>query len=458
MEIQKLNLFNNSNYKLIISAVSFIIVYLLIFDPKIAFIGDNAIYYLLGKALAEGKGFVNLNDPNLSPHNFYPPGYPLFIATLNKILSNSILLIKVGNGVLMFASLIVCYKLMQGMVSARIALFIAIVLALNSHMLLYSTLVMSEMMFILFSLLAIYFSSKMDWHKPSIKLFIATIMLISVSYYVRSSGLVIIMWFAYVIAINRKWKYLGFYAIAITLLIGPLYLMKSNSGYVGQALMMNPYQPELGTIGFADFFLRIWANLQRYLTYEIPNALFPIIKVDYSLTPSILNWASGILTLSIIIAGFIRVKKYGIYILLTFGLLFSWPQVWVGPRFLLPLLPFVILYFLEGLEFIFQKYKLSKGSIVAFFIIIIIQLFPVYKLHQKSQSDYPRSTANYLAIAEWLKPQKKVNVACSKPNVFYMFSDKYAFRYLYSTNASEVIHHLRDNDAKYVVLDMFFIS
>ena len=52
----------------------FIQVYPYIFDAKIFLGGDNADYYLLANALADGEGYVNIHLPGAPPANHFPPG------------------------------------------------------------------------------------------------------------------------------------------------------------------------------------------------------------------------------------------------------------------------------------------------------------------------------------------------------------------------------------------------
>ncbi len=65
---------------MIIIAILFLGVYGFIFDKKLDLNGDNAYYYMLGKALSQGEGYVNIADINKSPNNHYPPGYPFILS------------------------------------------------------------------------------------------------------------------------------------------------------------------------------------------------------------------------------------------------------------------------------------------------------------------------------------------------------------------------------------------
>ena len=56
---------------LILITVVFLFVYQFIFDSKIDLNGDNASYYILGKAINGGEGYVNINSIYKTPNNHF---------------------------------------------------------------------------------------------------------------------------------------------------------------------------------------------------------------------------------------------------------------------------------------------------------------------------------------------------------------------------------------------------
>ena len=66
----------------VLITLGFLFIYQYIFDPKIDLNGDNASYYILGKALNAGEGFVNINSIHKTPNNHFPPGYPAIISLI----------------------------------------------------------------------------------------------------------------------------------------------------------------------------------------------------------------------------------------------------------------------------------------------------------------------------------------------------------------------------------------
>lgn len=65
---------------------------------------DDAFYVILGKSLASGQGYRNLNLPGAPFATHYPPGYPLLLALLWRIgppFPANLILFKVANAVLL---------------------------------------------------------------------------------------------------------------------------------------------------------------------------------------------------------------------------------------------------------------------------------------------------------------------------------------------------------------------
>ena len=63
---------------------------------------DDAMYTVLAKSLAEGKGYRFLNLPGEPNATHFPPGYPLFLAALWKAwpsFPDNIVLFKFANAV-----------------------------------------------------------------------------------------------------------------------------------------------------------------------------------------------------------------------------------------------------------------------------------------------------------------------------------------------------------------------
>lgn len=100
---------NTNKYFLFFVLAAFtllIICYSYIFDTKFDLNGDNIRYYLLGKSLAAGKGFVNIweaGEPASAPS---PPVYPFILSLIIRTFSYNMTAMKIFNGILFFIAVL----------------------------------------------------------------------------------------------------------------------------------------------------------------------------------------------------------------------------------------------------------------------------------------------------------------------------------------------------------------
>lgn len=98
---------------LFIVTICFVSTYTKIYDVKLDMNGDNIHYYALGKALAEGKGFTNTISFSETPHTHFPPGYPVFVAGVMKFFPDNINAVKIANGILLYAAILLLFFLLK---------------------------------------------------------------------------------------------------------------------------------------------------------------------------------------------------------------------------------------------------------------------------------------------------------------------------------------------------------
>jgi len=460
--------YENFIYLIVISLL-FLSAYAFIFDRKLDLNGDNAYYYVLGKALSQGEGYVNIANVNKPPNNHYPPGYP-FILSLFMHISDSFAFLKLINGIFMLLSLYLLYYIFKFFKkSAKLAFVTVFFLLLNGHLLLYSTMMMSEMSFIVFSFLCLFFIQKTDFNdnvfkRPYIYLILVTLV---GSYYIRSTGLALFVGLLSFLILKKYWKVALFIFIGFITLAAPWIIRGQKLGgssYIKPLVMINPYRTELGNADFADYVNRILTNASRYITREIPSSTLPFIEVDYLSDIGYIEWVLGIPIMALIIFGLYKLGNKALiiicYIAATFGILLLWPDVWAGVRFVLPIVPLLLYALIIGimhvLEYMFSRFSRTLQFNILFLLIVGIAFIPsIQKIHSKARSDYPDAWKNYFNAAAWLKRNNLQNsiVACRKPMLFHLNSGTFATTFKYSVDISEVMEDFRDKKIDYVVLD-----
>jgi hypothetical protein len=439
--------------------------YLYTFDAKLDLNGDNVDYYLLGRAISEGEGYTTIWYPGSPPFHHRPLGYPILIAMPMLIGLTSIIAIKWLNFFLLCGTLILFYRISEKITKSKIlSMVITLIIGLNIHILQFSFIIMSEIPFLFFSILAVYCLLNLESkEKFSFKDYNLWIMLVSLSaaYHVKSLGIALIFAFLVYFFSQKKWKQGLFTLGGFIILALPYYLRNMilgiKSSYLTSLTFKNPYQRELGRMEFFDYFGRIVNNVIRYISIEIPRSIAPSFLETESSTAS---WIMGLLISGLLIWALTRLKKYRPLILSlfvgTFGILLLWPEVWFGIRFIMPLIPFILFLCIYGIHELLIYFNLNPKLILITPIIIFGLNFNSYSAYnKKSKSDYPNAYTNYFNLASWAKNNtdpKDIFIA-RKPQFFYLFSNRQVIKYKYTKNDKELIEDLEKRDAKYVIIE-----
>lgn len=396
---------------LFVLAVLFSQTYDRIFDKKVHLGGDNAGYYIYGKSIAKGEGYRAIHTKDKVKANHFPPGYPALIAVTMKLFSSKITTIKTANGFFLFAALIALFFLFKALTKSIHLSFVACLLTMyNFHMLEYSTIMMSEISFVLFSALSLLLFVLTDFDKTFYKnwKFILFILVLVFAFYIRTLGVSLVISFTLILLLQKRWKYAALLVASFVLLVAPWQYRSHTLGgnsYVNQLLQKNPYRPELGAMELKDWPERVAMNAKRYFALEITNGVLPFETIDYKQCVQQLKKELGtetiavtaadsaavkkaetegpltleqkiasakergmpgakveitttdyIITLILLILmaiGLARMKEHwilvGLYLAGTFSILCLWPEAWFGIRFMLPVVPILICLALFGL-------------------------------------------------------------------------------------------------------------
>jgi len=457
---------------LLILVIVFAIVYAYTFDSKVAMLGDNANYYTLGKALSDGEGYVNISRVTKSPNNHYPPGYPAIIS-IALLLGGGIFFVKLLNGLFLLGSIIIFFELTNKVLENEAMAFVtSLLLAINAHILLYSSIIMSEVPFMFFSGLSLLLFTKANTEKISFKDFnlIGSLIALIIAYYIRSLGIALLAGYFLHFIFHKQWKAMPAFLIPLVGAALPWFIRGQKLGgssYMNQLTMINPYQPNLGRAEFGDFVDRFFTNFERYVTWEIPSAIFPVKQPEYgggSITSG--EWFVGLIILILLFLGLYKLKKYRWvfigYALGTFGILMLWPSVWVGVRFIVPMIPMLLIGFLNGLYFLVKMIAeaSAKKSVSPLLLLIfaLLSISTVNARNKEAKAPYSPAWKNYFAMAKWVDRNldEGVVVSCGKPALFYLHADTYTMRYKFAQNPNELIKDLEDKKVDYVVVDQVY--
>ncbi|SFT55872.1 4-amino-4-deoxy-L-arabinose transferase [Lishizhenia tianjinensis] len=467
-------------YLLVIS-VSYFSTYPETYDEKVFLGGDNAAYYLLGKAIADGEGYVNSHLLNSPAANHFPPGYSFVIGQVLKVTDGDIQTIKHLNGFFFLCVLLLIFFIARKLSkNDHLAFVTSMFLLFNMHYLMYSSIVMSEMIFAFFSLLTIFAFIQRREDIPFYKSpwFFVGIIAMIFAIYIRTQGVVFLgVWILWGI-VRKNWLPMIVGVSIVVLALVPWQIRTSNlggSGYQKQLKMVNPYNKSLGEVDFDGFLTRMGNNATRYLGKEIPNAITPRFYVNYKKDasgvvpgPTVGGYLLGSLYIVLLVFGAWRLKKWRWFMLFYLGgnlaVFLCWPDVWFGVRFMFPVIPLVTFLIFFGLFELVNivlkmvsknKRELAPALALLFLVFCTLHLKPYDQYKRKANSPYPLNWRNYMDLSKWAKegiPEGSV-VACRKPHLFAIESDKKVSSFRYTAELDTVLADLIDNGVTHVVVE-----
>jgi len=153
------------------------------------------------------------------------------------------------------------------------------------------------------------------------------------------------------------------------------------------------------------------------------------------------------------------------------AILLFWPEIWIGVRFLLPLLPLLLFLMINGIFETFQwtlsRIKVKNHqtiAIVAMMVVaaclIIPYIRPLEELKREAKNGFPAAYKNYFDIAKWTKqhtPDSAV-ICCRKKEMFYLYSGRPEVSYLQTLNSEEQLACLQKGKIDYVVVEKLGFS
>ncbi len=470
------------------------------YDPKLDTGGDNAAYYLLGRALSQGHGYVNVWAPGAPPETKFPPGFPVLIAGV-RLFSYRPEAVLVLNGLLFLGSLWLLYHFLAALcppgadlspppaprrgrprreappgrsahAGPMLAAIACIATALNPHVVQYATRLLSEMPFLFLSVLALGAAARIDPERPPYAdpWVWATVAATAAAYYTRSMGVALAFGIFAGLALHRNGRAALVVGGGVGLLALPWVVRSQIVGenrYVGALLQKNPYAPEEGALALADLAERLRANTMRYLTTELPNGAWPFLE---RALPSWwwLRALAGLAVAGLALYGLYRLPRLrwvlAAYLGATFGIALLWPQIWTGTRFVMGVLPFVSFLSLLGLYHLAregaERFGVRRAPAAAFALVLLPAAGPMQRWHAYAETPYPGRVANYFDLARWARrnlPRDAV-VVCSKPSLFALYAYRRATQFALSSDPDVVIRRMEEEGADYVVLDYVLLD
>ncbi len=452
--------------------VAHLILAILLFDPKPFIGGDNAGYMILAESLETGQGYRNIHLPGSPWHAQYPPFYPAVLATV-RALGGGLIAFKILSVVFTSASLVFLFLLGRRRLSREGTLAVVAPFALSPVLLYYSHWVLSEALFVLLTLIALWASECINDSRRWVAL---SAIFGILAYLTRAAGLPFLVALLLILGLKRRWRQLGAVGgasaagVAAGWLWGKLAVADSAQVYSKNFLLVDPYRPELGHVGLGELVSRVVNNIRLYSVEVLPESLAgPASAGGINLIALLV----GFLLIALALVAWIRdVRKLRVLELFTafyLGLLLLWPQIWTDRRFLLPLLPAILLHAVAGVVWSMDFVRLKRPVWVlpALGALLILLTIPDHvrtvSFSRRCRSFYrqgdqlacyPAQWRSFAQSAYWVRENTpdEVIVVNRKPRLFYYFSGRRGDVYPFTTDDREMLTFLDDVGADYVLV------
>jgi hypothetical protein len=433
------------------------------YDEELAHWGDNAQFIVLAKSLVAGSGMREINHPESPPHHKYPLGFPLQLALLEWLFPDSLQLMK-SFVLLQFAlSAVLLFLLLSGWRGNRLAWIVTLSYCANRLSLQFSHQVMSEVPYVLFSLLALLLYEKQQQASTPRRqglLLLSLLAALGAALTIRTVGLALFASIGLAYLLQRQWGKALAVAGALALLSG-LNLRYHPTGakdsYLTQLLLNDWYHPERGAIGIKGLILRMGENLRHYLSNLLPESILPVEGRSLLLAATI-----TLLVLIGLCRAALRQRVATLYFFAFFLILLCWPPYWGVHRMIFPLVPLTLFFFVEGLLLVVQPLLSRTREVTALRLrrygaVIVVLLLCLSNIVEAVQHD-PRNDKNwqhYYQALRWLRqnsPSDSV-ILCRKPHQGYLLSGRKTL-WIYDKAAKmSVLQFLQHYRVRYLIVD-----
>jgi len=348
----------------------------LTFDAKLYVSGDNVDYILLAQQVWQ--------EGNLWGSPKYPPLFPLLLVPVQLLFGTGYLAGKIlvlltyaaaGVGLLWLAERAAGRSVQPSFGWATF--LVALAAMLSVPVVEFSHYVMSEIPFLLASVIALYLGERAATplgnaeagaraHRATWPALIRTLLPTTIAgaaaFYTRTAGIALLAALPLVLLLHRRWRAFTAAAALCAVVLMPWVIhgvvtRGTGETYLDQIRYINPYMPDRGTLTAPAMLDRVVENGRQYFGLDIALAIVPYAysstySAETNPAPALPVWGGALVAL-LLALGLWRLRRAlpvtVAYLVLFLSVCLAWPPIWASVRFVLPILPLCFLVVALGL-------------------------------------------------------------------------------------------------------------
>ncbi len=419
--------------------------------------GDDAAYILLSRDIFKPV------------EGFYCFLLPVLLAPFSRFAPDNFLLMKAIPFLSAVAGLGIFYRLLCRWMQPARAKLLMLLCAVSPWIVEYSGLILTEMPYLAVSMAALLFLQRYDENGRAKDRWFAALFLV-LSVYARHFGIVFIPAVLLFFFLRRRWKDAAFYALVFLFSLAPL-LYRSLQVLVRESVLRAQiYSAQYEPVSFVQAVSRMVHTAGTYIGSYLPDILFRSLsegtvlrQVDGSLNPLIgLKIALGCLLSVLIVIGAARTARRRPtmvhYYLAMHAVLGLAVNAYIA-RYLVPLMPFLYWFLLEGIGGFSQRqegsaHALRAARIAVVFLAGISLLNSGIFLWQARVAPAPARISAFVECNRWLKSHAPAQsrVLSRKPAYTTVVSGLPAAGYIFSARADDQVRAIVSQKIDYVIV------
>jgi len=469
--------------------------YFLLYDPvRFGFLTDDGLYVTTAKALASGEGYRIISLPYEPAATTFPPFYPFLLSLIWRFNPNfpsnlNAMAFVSGIATLILLAMTWQYFVKQRYATSWQAFLIVVLVAVNWRTVIYATGIYSEMTYTALSVIALYLAEGLEKSRKSRISGLLLGLVLGLAFLTRTAGVTLLVAIAAYFLIRKKIR-----SVLLPLAIGALcvvgwfvwcYLNRTTFTGVNVAYYTNYLQH------FRNVLLDIQANTHESMAMTVLGVLWGNFLMAVVVSVPVLclgldyNWVFYLgFVLMFIASGFIRDvsrrwRPLHVYIICYLGLHIAWLPFVSYDRYLSPILPFVLLWFVRELETMASLARRTLGSEGRVINRASAAVIGLAVIAMASATIYSYGSTLYFSVAsasfnkevkpstddaeaiEWIKANTDPSnvVVCARDTMYYLYTGRHATSSLAMTGTvyweekQKLIFDIVDqSNGKYLVL------